>query len=370
MPKSSRAVSTTHVPARPGPCTSSRAHPTSRRSEYGRRRAARRVAAGRFAVHPGWRGRVPPGQVVVIDQVAARELIDRAVDTELWRADRRRVATAVLRTLVEAMDWRSGLISGVTRATAAERAGASLRTVSRVIAWATRVGVLVCVERGATAQFLGTRVNRAPAYVVTAVAGVPLPRPRRVADGQGVEQIGNPPASCVSTQPLAHEGRNHASRQSRPWPGRDQTRTGPERRAATATVLDRTGLSGRVPLWRATALLAGWWRAGWCVSALLYALDHHPDAPDQSRGDAVRGARDPLALIGHRLTPWRGRAAALPPSLVSVDPEQRRRRAAALAATLGDEEQSRGPVASAATRAQARELFSRRYQNRRRGAVA
>ncbi|OLM28779.1 hypothetical protein Ae717Ps2_6098c [Pseudonocardia sp. Ae717_Ps2] len=91
------------------------------------------------------------------------------------------------------MDWRSGLITGTTRATAAERAGASLRTVSRVIAWATRVGVLVCVERGATAQFLGTRVNRAPAYVVTSVVGMPLPRPRRVADGQGVEQIGNPP---------------------------------------------------------------------------------------------------------------------------------------------------------------------------------
>lgn len=370
MPESSRAVSTTHVPARPGqPCASSRG-PWSRRSEYGRRRAARRVAAGRFAVHPGWRGRVPAGQVIVVDQVCARELIDRAVDAELWRADRRRIATAVLRTLIEAMDWRSGLITGTTRATAAERSGASLRTVSRVIAWATRVGVLVCVERGATAQFLGTRVNRAPAYVVTTVVGMPLPRPRRVADSEAVERIGNPPASCVSTQPLAPEGRSNASRQTQPWPHRDQTRTGAERRAATATVLDRIGLSGRVPLWKATAVLASWWRAGWCVSAVLYALDHHPDAPDQSRGDAVRGARDPLALIGHRLTPWRSRAAALPPSLVSVVPEERRRRAAALATRLDDEAPSRGPVASASGRAQAQELFSLLQENRRRGAVA
>lgn len=88
-----------HVPA-------SRLHAAAarHRAEYGRLRAARRVAGGRFAVHPGWRGRVPHGLVVVTDQPAARELIERSIDAEAWRADRRRVARIVLRTLVEAMD--------------------------------------------------------------------------------------------------------------------------------------------------------------------------------------------------------------------------------------------------------------------------
>lgn len=320
------------------------------------------MTAGRFAVHPGWRGRVPHGLVVVADQAAARELVDRTVDAELWRADRRHVATTVLRTLVDAMDWRTGLVTGATREKAAQRAGASLRTVSRVIAWATRVGLLVCVERGATAGFLGTGTNRAPAYVFTSPAGMPLPRPHRTEDAQRVEQLGNPPASCVSTQTLVREGTKHASSKHDPWPGRDRAETGKDRAAATRTVLERAGINHRVPGWKASAMLAEWWRAGWCVSGLLYALDHHPDRPGDQRGDAVRGARDPLAVIGYRLAPWRGRSHELPESLRSVDPTARRSRAARLAEALGEPCTSvaHRPAASAETRAQARAMFARR----------
>ena len=303
--------------------------------------------------------------MIVVDQVCARELIDRAVDAELWRADRRRIATAVLRTLIEAMDWRSGLITGTTRATAAERSGASLRTVSRVIAWATRVGVLVCVERGATAQFLGTRVNRAPAYVVTTVVGMPLPRPRRVADSEAVERIGNPPASCVSTQTLVREGAKRASQKRRAWPSRDRARDSQERMAATQTVLDRAGVR-RVPAWKASAMLARWWRFGWSVAGLLYAIDHHPDRPGESRGDAIRGARDPLAVIGHRLAAWTGREYELPAAVQAVDPDERRRRAARLAEQFNEPaQQPRCTVSTTVGRQQARELFASAQRARR-----
>lgn len=60
------------------------------------------------------------------------------------------------------MDWSTGLVTGVTRAHLAARAGVSERTVSRLLAWAYDVELLVCVETGATAEFLGTDRNRSP----------------------------------------------------------------------------------------------------------------------------------------------------------------------------------------------------------------
>jgi hypothetical protein len=65
-------------------------------------------------------------------------------------------------------------------------------------------------------------------------------------------------------------------------------------------------------------MLAPWWATGWCPAALLWALDHHPDHPTHHRGDALRGARDPLRVLGHRLTPWQGRHHELPPGLTGI----------------------------------------------------
>lgn len=301
--------------------------------------------------------------MVVADQSAARELIERSIDAEVWRADRRRIATAVLRTLVEAMDWRTGLITGATREKAAQRAGASPRTVSRVIAWAICAGLLVCVEKGATARFLRTRVNRAPAYVFTAVSGMPLPRPRRVADDQRVNQIGTPPASCDSTQTLVRKGVKRAAPRTPAWPSQDRARNPRERAAATRTLLERAGVP-RVPAWKASAMLARWWRAGWSVAGVLYAVDHHPDRPGEPRGDAIRGARDPLAVIGHRLAPWQDRTAELPTAVQAVDPDERRRRAAHLTEQLDEPTLSRH-AASAEARQQARQLFASAQRARR-----
>lgn len=301
---------------------------------YGRRRAARRVAAGRFAVHPGWRNRVPTGRVVLTDQPTALARAGELVDDELWRADRRQAWLALCRALVAGMDWRTGLVTGLTRQQLAERTGVSVRTVSRLLAWAQHAGLLVCVETGATAAFLGTDRNRAPAYVFTRPAGIrPLSPPP-----QPVEQFGNPPASCVGEQPLG-ETRGLKLRPNEPprppsWPARDRPRTAPERTAATQTLLQRIGLTGHVSLWRTHGLLTPWWHAGACLAGLLHAIDHHPDQPHHTRGDALRAARDPLRVIGHRLAPWRGRLDELPAALQSVDPDARRARAAHLAAQL------------------------------------
>ncbi|MDN5933168.1 MAG: hypothetical protein L0I24_19235 [Pseudonocardia sp.] len=73
-----------------------------------------------------------------------------------------------------------------------------------------------------------------------------------------------------------------------------------------------------MPLWRARALLRPWWVAGACPAALLFVIDHHPDRPDHHRGDALRGARDPLRVLAARLRPWRNRLHELPAKLAGV----------------------------------------------------
>lgn len=342
----------------------------TRAQAYGRRRAARRVAKGRFAVHPGWRHRVPRSRVVLTNQPTVLARAAELVDAEVWRADRRRSSLSLIGGLVAAMDWRTGLVTGVTRAQLAKRASVSERTVSRLLAWAYAAGLLVCVETGATAEFLGTDRNRAPAYVFTLPAGIPPPPCRQAPADPAVDEPGNPPASCVKKLPLG-ETRGPEVRHDEPprrasWPARDRARTPAERTAATHTVLERVGLTGHVPLHRAHGLLTPWWRDGVCLAGLLHALDHHPDHPNHPRGDALRAARDPLAVLGHRLMPWRGRLGDLPPELHSVDPDERRTRAAKRAATLNEPPAPCAAPASRAAIAEARRLFTSRSRTGRR----
>lgn len=100
------------------------------------------------------------------------------------------------------------------------------------------------------------------------------------------------------------------------WPVFDVPATAADRSRAADVFLERVGIAGRVVRWRAVAMLASWFVAGWSPMGLLHAVDHHPDAPEgRSRGDAVRSAREPLRVIGFRLAPWRGRLDVLPTSL-------------------------------------------------------
>ncbi|MBV8996986.1 MAG: hypothetical protein JO287_25540, partial [Pseudonocardiales bacterium] len=199
---------------------------------YGRERARRRVASGRWDPHPGWRHRVDRDLVVFTDQVAALRCVEQLVDTQLWREDKRVRWTRMLRRLVCSMDWTTGLVCGVTLAQLAEVGGCSQRTVSRLLAWAQEVDLLVVVEVGAAASFLGTATNRAPAYVLVAPrtppaeeSMIPDDRPGtqpEVADfaqrSSPVDESGDLPHSYESSKPLTSGRRlDHPSHPPQNW---------------------------------------------------------------------------------------------------------------------------------------------------------
>ena len=265
--------------------------------------------------------------MVLRDQAVALERVAELVDREDWRADKRTAWTAMLRRLVFSVDWETGLVCGLTRAQLAATGDVGLRTVSSMLAWARRAALLVEVEAGATAEFLGTDTNRAPSYVLTI--------PAELAQQTPVDGSCNLPASSVRNQPLGLNPRQDQKARLEPWPLWDRPETPADRQRATATLLERIGLGhDRVVAWRAHGLLTRWWTQGACVAGLLHALDHHPDHPQRGRGDALRAARDPLCVLGHRLGPWSRRLDELPGPVQAVHPADRRARAEALNAAV------------------------------------
>lgn len=295
----------------------------------GRRRAAARVNAGGFAPHPGWRNFIPAGRVVLVDQPAALRRVDQLLAGQSWRADRFGAWLLVLRALIHAMDWETGLVTGVTLAQLAAAGGRSERTVSAVLRWAKDVGLLVVVEPGASATFLGAKHNRTPTYALLAApdpgsAGDGQPAPCDGLADQADHGLCDLPQSPVGKKPLLR-GRRLDTPHPLSWPSWRIPKTPSQRNAAASALarrigLDRPGVAG----WRLRALLerGGWWREGWCVAGLLYALDHHPDHLDQPRGDALHGATDPIRVLGHRLRPWRGRLTELPNHLYGQHDDQ------------------------------------------------
>ena len=301
---------------------------------YGRRRAAARVAGGRYMPHPGWRHLVAQTHRVLVDQAEALTVVERLVDEQDWRSDKRTAWTAILRQLVCSMDWTTGLITAVTLGRLGDAGHRAPRTVSRVIAWARDAGLLVVVEHGASAEFLGTDHGRTPTYVLVATHADAPPAPAVDHPDGGpfdeafaqltgaVEENGDLPLPQDEHQPLNGTRLKPTTPADENWPIYGIPQTAPDRTAATRRLLQRLGTDGRgvpgVPLWRARALLQPWWNAGTCPAALLWAIDHHPDTPHHHRGDALRGTRDPLRVIGARLQPWRGRLHELPTTLTGL----------------------------------------------------
>jgi hypothetical protein len=243
------------------------------------------------------------------------------------------------------MSWTTGLVCGVTLAQLAEVGGCSTRTVSRLLAWAQDVELIVVVETGASATFLGSPTNRAPAYVLVAP---PSAHQSTAASAQAglsaqltppVEGNDDLPDSYVGTKPLTGKRRlDHHPGPNTAWPAWQIPATPTERSAAVTTLLARIGLA-RVPFWRARALLHQWWSAGACVAGLLYAIDHHPDGT--ARGNALRGAADPLQVIGYRLRPWVNQLHQLPPELVGRHGDYRAEQAAKIAEQVAAAERKR-----------------------------
>ena len=300
----------------------------ARARAYGRRRAAARLTTGNYAPHPGWRHFIAPGWRVLVDQAEALAVIETLIEDQDWRADKRAAWTAILHQLVHAMDWNTGLVAALT----AQRLGAAgaraPRTVSRVIAWARDIGLVVVVEHAASAEFLGTDHGRTPTYaLITNTPPPPTadPPPNPAESGQltlPVEESGDLPASSVENKPLNGRRLEPAAADEPDWPLYRVPETAPDRTRAARRLLERLGLDhggvSAVPLWRTRALLKPWWDAGTCPAALLWAIHHHPDRPDHHRGDALRGAHDPLRVLGYRLKPWRDRLGQLPPQMVGI----------------------------------------------------
>nr|WP_222131149.1 hypothetical protein [Pseudonocardia sp. C8] len=251
-------------------------------------------------------------------QREALDYVVRLVDEEDWRSDKRRSWSAILRRLICHMDWETGLVTGLTTELLAAAGARATRTVSRVLAWARDRGLLVVVEPGASAEFLGTATGRTPTYALVAHSPLPVLKPAQSnlehphgAAGQcTVDGSGDLPTSHVSSKPLTG-GRRTPLTTTRNWHPYDVPDTPGARNTATLTFLSHLGLGGRqggkIEIWRARALLKPWWDAGATVAGLLHALEYHPDRPELRRGDISSGARDPLRVIGARLRPWHGR---------------------------------------------------------------
>lgn len=302
----------------------------ARARAYGRRRAAARLNTGNYTPHPGWRHLIAPGWRVLDDQAEALAVIEALIDEQDWRADKRTAWTAILRQLVYAMDWNTGLVAALTALRLGTAGGRAPRTVSRVIAWARDIGLVVVVEHAASAEFLGTDHGRTPTYAL--VTNTPLPQPPQTAPPPNldestqltlvVDESGDLPASSVENKPLNGRRLQPTTPAERDWPLYRVPETAPERTAAARCLLERLGLDrggvSAVPVWRTRALLKPWWAAGACPAALLWAIDHHPDQPEHHRGDALRGAHDPLRVLGARLKPWRDRLGQLPLQMVGI----------------------------------------------------
>ncbi|MGE3795943.1 MAG: hypothetical protein AB7I38_18735 [Dehalococcoidia bacterium] len=347
---------------------------------YGRERARQRLEGGQWAPHPGWRSFIDTGWRVLVDQNEALQRIDELVDGEDWREDKRHSWTQILRHMVCAMDWSTGLVTGL----AADRLGAAgaraPRTVSRVLAWARDAGLLVVVEAGASKEFLGTDRNRTPTYALVTCHPQPVAAQRKPPPSRPVDESGDLPESLVGNKPLTGGRRNNpASKRLVDWPVFQIPNSPSERNAAAHCLLNRMGLDGPssgAPLWRARALLKGWWDQGACVAGVLYALDHHPDRLEIRRGAVTRGSTDVLRVIGYRLKPWTGRLAELPPQVVGHRGDYRARQATHLAArvrvpatggTQAPDRTSAGQLAARAAWAEHRRaLRQRRFVEQRR----
>lgn len=362
MPKITLSRAQTHAPHVSGEPRRPPKKPDARRRaralSSGRQRAAGRLTARTFAPHPGWRHFIQPGWRVIEDQREALQLVDELVDAEDWRADKRQAWTAVLHSLVHHMDWRSGLVTAVTLERLGQAGSRARRTVSRVLTWARSVGLLVVVEKGASAQFLQAAHGRTPTYVmVTARPARPTHTPPNATPQVRplVDESGALPHSQVDQKPSKRQG----PRNSPQWPLFGIPTSPAERTAATRCFLQRLGLDrggvSRLPLWRLRALLKPWWDDGMSPAGLLYAMHHHPGRGDHHRGDVLRDARNALAVLGHRLSAWRGRVGDLPPAVAGQRGEYVERQRAQLARRLQAAEASREPGPGARERTPAQE---------------
>ncbi|MCU1613970.1 MAG: hypothetical protein JWO98_1510 [Frankiales bacterium] len=318
----------------PGPKRPRRRRPRRRNRPWAaipdrvRERLQKRVRRpnGRFTPRFITAADIPAGVRVMLDPAAALEAFDTHPATSMWRCDRHRNWRAVWQALTYRIDWRTG---GITTTHAQLSAAAtdllgesiSVGTVRRVIAWARAADLLYVVEPGASAQVLGTDVNRAPTYAILAPMPVDeLAHPPDPRSGDVTAVDGSLRNDGQDQQQEGVRRRSHPSQRPRqPFEMRRAPRSAAEQRDAAHTLRSIAGWSD-IGDEQARRILARWFGAGWCLQALVHAIDQAPSgrrwpAPpptaqqrDRWRYDADRTGR----VRPHReATPARRRAAWL-----------------------------------------------------------
>ncbi len=281
---------------------------------------------GTYALPKTWRRRLG-GLQQPRDQRAAMRLFDAYAELQLAdrrqdRVDRERLA---FRVLVFRAHWRT-LTSCTTREQLAAVTQVCLATISEYLGAWREAGLIRVVLDPLAPQHARGRgpfagAGRAPIYALTStpqlaaaatwwsstdvddpVAGVESPEINDLVDeNPNPTHLG---ASCISSKsvvPTSTRGistfNNHTT-----WPGRRIPVTQRDRISAVREIAGRAGWGNRVRLADLAAELAPFFDAGWCLSAVLWALDHQVDGRIRLHTDRVRA---PLPWARHRLAAWR-----------------------------------------------------------------
>jgi hypothetical protein len=162
---------------------------------------------------------------VLTDQTEALRLVEDLVGAQNWRTDKRTSWLQILRRLVHCMDWSTGLVTALTTQRLGKAGDRSPRTVSRVLAWARDIGLLVVVEHAASAELLDTPHRRTPIYALVTNMPPAQPTPPREPTTSHhpktqltrlVDENGDLSVSHVDITPLNGERLNATHRQPTP----------------------------------------------------------------------------------------------------------------------------------------------------------
>lgn len=237
----------------------------------------------------------------------------------------RRAAFAWIAERSQRSDWQHsrGRVAGVLAQAAredgssaptwdwiAEDTGLSRRTVARALADLVAAGWVVVVETGSTdvtrpsfstmvgnrAAVYGLLIPTSAAPPAVSLTGTPLRTP-----------YGRHPDSRARPRPdgrtAAASGGALTKKPAAAWPRMARTCSRHDELHAARALQDRVLVLRRLSDRSVRALARDWFRDGWTVEDLAWALDHDPDGQQRRWDTAVT---HPIGWFRHRLAPHRG----------------------------------------------------------------
>jgi len=280
------------------------------------------------------------------------------------RADARRHTVHLAELIAGRADW-STLRSRPTMALLVQLSGLSLRTVQRRTRWLEAAGLLQVAESGTTPRFDPSRLrpgdaNQAREWVLvmhspelaemssplSPTADLPSTGMRELlpidAKGQDGEDRRYAPGSLLLAPPQWLSGQPI-------WPSSQNPQRRGERLTAAATLARHCLPLRRLSARHIRSITRLWWRSGWTVSDVLYAIETTPDGSPHRYTERVI---DPARWLGHRLSYWLGQDGQPVPPHSTRQAEQHARR-------LAEQVAQRGQLLDPAGTAQARDRAAR-----------